>query len=121
MKWIIAVLLVFMVLAQLKENGAISFGAVAVNNAPEATVSRADGSVQPSVVMYATKSCGYCAKARRWMTSNDIVWEERDVQESAAASREMRDLGGRGVPTFLIGGEQVIKGYNPGALSDSLL
>ena len=120
MKWILVVLAVFLVLGKAKEQGLFAGGVEALSNAPPATVTRSDGSEQPSVVMYATKTCGYCARARKWMTNNGIQWDERDVGESAVASREMRALGGRGVPTFLIGGDEVIKGYNPAALSEQL-
>ena len=120
MKGIFIILLVFAVLATLKENGMLGSPA-ALQNTPMPTVQGINGREQPSVVMYATKSCGYCRRARVWMTENDIVWDERDVEASSSANREMRALGGRGVPTFLIGGSDVIKGYNVATLREKLL
>lgn len=120
MKGIFFVLLVFLALATLKEQGLLNGGA-GLKNPPMPSVPGMAGQEQPSVIMYATKSCGYCRRARHWMTQNDIVWEERDVEESPSANREMRALGGRGVPTFLIGGSDVIKGYNTAVLREKLL
>lgn len=120
MKGIFFILFIFLVLATIKEQGLFGSG-VAVQNPLPATIPGLDGREQPSVIMYATKSCGYCRRARQWMTENNVVWEERDVEESSSASREMRALGGRGVPTFLIGGSDVVKGYNTAVLRDKLL
>ena len=43
----------------------------------------------PKVVMYATKTCGYCAKARAYFTERGVPWEERDIETSAQAAREL--------------------------------
>jgi len=72
------------------------------------------------VVMYATPTCGYCKKARRFFAEHRIPYTEKNVNASAEASREMRALGGRGVPTILID-DEVIRGWNEQALRKSLL
>jgi len=85
------------------------------------TVARQASTGERTVVLYATPTCGYCKKARRFFAENNIAYSERNVNASMAASKEMRALGGNGVPTILIDGEQVIHGWNERALRDSLL
>lgn len=66
---------------------------------------------QPSVVMYATDWCGYCAKARAYFAKNGIAYVERDVEKSEHAAAEFRRLGGRGVPLIFVGRER-LDGFN---------
>ncbi|MGD9950993.1 MAG: glutaredoxin family protein [Burkholderiales bacterium] len=66
---------------------------------------------QPSVVMYATDWCGYCAKARAYFAKNGIAYVERDVEKSAQAAAEFRRQGGRGVPLIFVGRER-LDGFN---------
>ena len=56
-----------------------------------------------SVVMYSTSWCGYCKKARNYMRSNNIAFQEYDIEKSAKARKEYKKLNGRGVPVLLIG------------------
>jgi glutaredoxin-like YruB-family protein len=74
---------------------------------------------QPEVVMYATSWCGYCAKARAFFQRNGIRYVEYDVERDAAANRAHRELGGRGVPTIVVG-EKVVWGYNERQLAQLL-
>lgn len=62
----------------------------------------------PKIVMYATKTCGYCAKARAYFTERGVPWEERDIETSAQAAREFKSLGGVGTPLILIGDERLV-------------
>ena len=64
------------------------------------------------VVMYGASWCGYCAKARRYMDRHAITYIEHDIDTSIDGRREYKDLGGKAVPLFQIGG-QVLKGYRP--------
>ena len=64
------------------------------------------------VLMYGTSWCGYCAKARKLLDDHDITYFEYDIESSREGLSQYKDLGGRGVPVFQIGGE-VLKGYNP--------
>lgn len=85
------------------------------------TVAPQTSTGERTVVLYATPTCGYCKKARRFFEENGIAYSERNVNASRAASKEMQALGGSGVPTILIDGELVIRGWNERALRDSLL
>lgn len=69
----------------------------------------------PYIVMYATATCPYCAKARAYMAARGIPYEERDADDS----QEFEQLGGRGVPLFVIGSE-VLQGFNPAALDAAI-
>ncbi len=63
------------------------------------------------VIMYSTAWCGYCKKARQLFEKNGVVYKEFDIEKSSLANKEMKSMGGHGVPFFLINGE-VVKGYN---------
>jgi len=64
------------------------------------------------VILYATEWCGYCRNAREFMDKHNISYFEYDIEKSAEGNRQHKELGGRGIPVFLIDG-QVIKGYRP--------
>ena len=63
------------------------------------------------VIMYSASWCGYCKQARALFEQQGIVYKELDIERSSQANAEMKSLGGRGVPLFLIKGE-VIRGYD---------
>ena len=65
-----------------------------------------------TVVMYATSWCGYCAQARAHFAQKGIRYVEHDVEKSAAANAEFRNLGGRGVPLIVFGRERM-NGFSP--------
>jgi glutaredoxin len=59
------------------------------------------------VVMYATKTCGYCRKARAFFSERGIAWQEVDIESSSAAHDEFKSKGGQGVPLIFINGQRV--------------
>jgi len=67
------------------------------------------------VVLYATDWCGYCAKARKLFSENNIPYIEYDIEKSDEGREQYESLGGGGVPLILIDG-QVINGYNAGKI-----
>ncbi len=71
------------------------------------------------VVMFATESCGYCAKARRYFQANDVRYREFDIGNSDNARSKFNDINGRGVPVVIIGDER-IDGYSAGAYDQAL-
>lgn len=73
----------------------------------------------PEVIMYTTRTCGYCEQARAWFTTQQVVWDERDIESSNAAREEWQSLGGAGTPLILINGKR-ISGFSPAALSAEL-
>jgi len=66
---------------------------------------------ESKVIMYGTRTCGYCAKARALFDSKGVVFREYDINSSSEGRRQYNALRGRGVPLIVINGN-VIKGYN---------
>lgn len=70
------------------------------------------------VVMYATKHCPVCVKARRWLLDQGIPYVERDVESDAAAASELSTKGRaqgvptNGVPVFEVDGK-LVPGFEP--------
>lgn len=73
-----------------------------------------------SITMYSTSWCGVCALARAYLSEHHVHFTERDVEESAVASRHLRTLNPRGsVPTFEIDRE-VLVGFGEGAFESAV-
>lgn len=70
------------------------------------------------VLMYATKHCPVCVKARRWLLEQKIPYIEKDLEADASASAELQKKGAaqgvpvRGVPVFDVYG-RLIPGFDP--------
>jgi glutaredoxin len=71
------------------------------------------------VKMLATSWCGYCARARAYLNSRGIPFEELDVEKSAQGKQEYRALKGRGVPIILVGNQRM-NGYDQARLEGLL-
>jgi len=68
------------------------------------------------VIMYATRFCPYCMRARRLLKSKDIDFEEIRVSSGNDLWQEMEEKSGRNtVPQIFINGESV-GGYDDIAL-----
>lgn len=92
---------------------------LAVFIAPSALAGPATGTDAGEVVMYATQSCGYCAKARSYFDKHGIAFEERDIEKSFTAHAEWKSLGGVGTPLIVIDGER-FQGYDERRLDAAL-
>ncbi len=66
------------------------------------------GSAAGSLVMFSTPTCGYCRKAKAYMNSKGIAYNEVDISKDAAGKEEYSRLGGRGVPFFVAGSRTMI-------------
>jgi glutaredoxin len=88
-----------------------------------ATVSKAGtppaAGAKAPVKMLATSWCGYCRKARAYLNSRGIPFEELDVEKTAQGKQEYRALQGRGVPIILVGNQRM-NGYDQGRLEAML-
>ncbi len=76
-----------------------------------------DGS--PRIVMYATDWCGYCARLRKELTDNQIVFTEIDVEKDKDRRLITDTLQIRGVPTTWVGYKRV-RGSNLAAIQKVL-
>lgn len=72
------------------------------------------------VVVYTTSWCPVCKRAKRWMASSGISYEERDIDASLSNAERARALNPAGsVPTFDVGGE-VLVGFSPESLTATI-
>ena len=75
---------------------------------------------RPDVVVYTTRWCSVCRRAKKWMSEQGIAYEERDVEASPENARRMRAINPRGsVPTFDLDG-RVLVGFSEPALASAL-
>jgi glutaredoxin len=81
---------------------------------PGPSPAAAAGTGPPRVVLYTTQWCGYCRRAREYLRTRGIPFEEHDVEQSAQGQREFRALGGGGVPLILVG-QRRMNGFTPAA------
>ncbi len=71
------------------------------------------------VVMYATTTCPYCAKARALFAARGVAYIEYQIDASKAANDDFIARGGRGVPLLYIG-DRRIQGFREAAIVDAL-
>jgi glutaredoxin 3 len=72
------------------------------------------------IIVYTTAWCPVCKRAKAWMRTQGIAFEERDVEASAINARQMRFINPRGgVPTFNVEG-QVLVGFDPNEVMSSI-
>jgi glutaredoxin len=70
-----------------------------VQNASETNTSQ-------GVVIYTTSWCGYCKKAKAWMNTHGISYDEYDIEESTNNRLMYQKAGGKGgVPLIVVGGK----------------
>ena len=63
------------------------------------------------VIVYSTNWCAYCKTAKQYLTSKNVEWVEKNIEEDAGAHKElMEKLGGnyRGVPVIDVYGTIVL-------------
>ena len=56
-----------------------------------------------NVIIYSTKWCGVCKRAKTYFNKNNIVFTEYDIEQSSSARNEFNRYGGRGIPLILVG------------------
>jgi len=67
-----------------------------------------------SVVVYSAVWCGYCKKAKAWLTQNQVPFIERDVEKTPGAQAELSaklkasGVAGGGIPVIDWGGSLVV-------------
>ena len=62
------------------------------------------------VTLYVVPDCPLCARARRWLTENRIIFIERDVARNFGALRAMYELTRqRLVPVFEAKGQALVR------------
>lgn len=71
------------------------------------------------VVIYTTPTCGYCRRAKAFLSKHGINYTEYDIKASSKALKKYRSLNGRGVPLIMIGDKR-IAGFNKSAIKNAL-
>ncbi len=66
---------------------------------------------QAKVVMYATATCKYCARARAFFAKHGIAYTEYDISADQKARERFKGLNGTGVPLIFVGDKR-IPGFN---------
>ena len=74
------------------------------------------------MIVYSTAWCGYCKRAKAWLTARNVPFVAKDVETEPAAAEELEakkqaaGMGGQGgVPVIDVGG-QLIHGFDVPAL-----
>lgn len=68
------------------------------------------------VVMYSTRACPYCKKARTYFRNQGIPFVEYDIEKNQKAKRRYDKFGGRGVPVIFIGKKR-LNGFSVASFS----
>lgn len=86
---------------------ALAFAATLPLSAFAASEAKAVVESKPAleVIMYSTATCAYCQKARQWFSSHQVAWHERDIETSASAQKQWKELGGVGTPLVVVNGK----------------
>jgi glutaredoxin len=71
------------------------------------------------VRIYTAVWCGYCKRAKAHLAAKGVPYDEMDVETSERGRSEFAQLGGRGVPVILVGGQRM-DGFDASAL-DAML
>jgi glutaredoxin len=66
------------------------------------------------VVLYSAAWCGYCKKAKAYLSGKGIAYQEVDIDSNAGMLSFAQAGGGGGVPLLLASGQRV-QGFSPAA------
>ncbi|MDR1516213.1 MAG: glutathione S-transferase N-terminal domain-containing protein [Synergistaceae bacterium] len=73
-----------------------------------------------SVVVYSTKSCPWCVKAKEYLDTLKIAYESIDVGSDREAAKEIVEkTKQRGVPVIKVGTRYIV-GFDQGAIQSAL-
>jgi glutaredoxin-like YruB-family protein len=73
-----------------------------------------------NVVVYSTKSCPWCKKAKDYLDSLKVSYESVDVSSNREAAQEIVEkTRQRGVPVIKVGDRYVV-GFDQGAIQSAL-
>jgi len=72
------------------------------------------------VKVYSTPTCPYCKMAKEYLSSKGVTFANIDVSADKAAGEEMIKISGQmGVPV-IVAGNEVIVGFDKGAINKIL-
>ncbi len=71
------------------------------------------------VVIISAEWCGVCTRAKAYMRSHKIDFEEWDIDKSNFARAKMKEHGAKGVPLILVGKQKMV-GFSEATLEEML-
>ena len=66
------------------------------------------------VILYSAAWCGYCKKAKAYLASKGITYQEVDIDTNNGMAAFAQAGGGSGIPLLFAGGQRV-QGFSPAA------
>jgi len=63
------------------------------------------------IVLYSAEWCGACKKAKRWLASNDVDYEVRDIDDPRWAQELLKKTGRRAIPVLDVDG-RIMTGFS---------
>ena len=88
--------------------------------APSTSRIRRDVMADKEIKVYSTPTCPWCRKAKEYLESKGVNYENYNVAEERDKLQEMVDLSGqRGVPVLKIG-DEIIVGFNQPKIDQAL-
>jgi glutaredoxin len=74
----------------------------------------------PRVEVYVTDWCPYCQKLAAFLKQNGVPYVRKNIEKDARYEREHEALGGGGIPLTRIGGERIVRGFQPDLIAQEL-
>ena len=64
-----------------------------------------------TITLYNKPGCGQCMFTKKFLEKNQITFIEKDIQKSAQALEEVKNLGYASLPVVVIDGQESFSGY----------
>lgn len=74
---------------------------------------------EQNIIVYSRNFCPHCVQVKKYLTENNVQFEERNVDANEAYMEELFNMGMRAVPVTVVG-EQKILGFNATQLKSVL-
>ncbi len=71
------------------------------------------------VIVYSSTNCPYCAQLKKYLTEQNVAYEERNIDLNDAYGEELHNMGMMSLPVTVIG-EHKILGMNVTRLKKAL-
>ena len=71
------------------------------------------------ILMLASTTCIYCARARSWLTEQRVPFKECFIETDPACLAEFQARGGQGTPTLVVRNRTLV-GFDPKQVADLL-
>lgn len=71
------------------------------------------------IIIYTTKTCSFCKRAKEFLREHDISFEEKDAGNPANAKKAIEISGQMGVPVIDIDGK-IIVGFDEAKIKEAL-